>query len=111
MRTCHKPQNFLRIILKERRQYICYFTIGNSLQAETLGLQRLKISADLDILPIPGGLVCVTGAVSRFPAVEAYYDHNNTIGEEFALRQSDYGVYALAAPDRDLPPCLSREMP
>jgi hypothetical protein len=87
------------------------FTIGNSLQAETPGLQRLKISADLDILPIPGGLVCVAGAVSRFPAVEAYYDHNGNIGEEFALRQSDYGFYALAAPDRDLPPCLSREMP
>ncbi len=82
------------------------FTIGNSRLSTPL-----KISADLDILPVAGGLVCVTGAVSRFPAVEAYYDKGGETGVEFQLHQSDYGAYSLGFPHRDLPPCLSREMP
>ncbi len=86
------------------------FTIGNSLAG--FPFEGLKISADLDVLPIPGGLVCVTGAVSRFPALEAYYDKGETTSEVFEpLHQSDFAVPALAFPDRNLPPCLSREMP
>lgn len=76
------------------------FTIGNSLQVDTPLLNRLKISADLDVLPIPGGLVCVTGAVSEFPAVEAYYDKNGRTTTEFQLPQNDASTVALAFPDR-----------
>ena len=86
------------------------FTIGNSLAEDTPVLGRLKISADLDVLPIPGGQVCVTGAVSQFPAVEAYYDRNGGTSTKFQLPQSDYATVGLVFPDRDLPPCLSREM-
>lgn len=68
------------------------------------------ISADLDILPIPGGLICVTGAVSQFPAVEADYDKGGETRTEFQLPQNDGGFSPLRLPDRDLEPCLSREM-
>ncbi len=89
------------------------FSIGNSLYADTFGVNNAEISADVDILPVRGGGVCLLGAVSHFPSAEAYYDIDGSIDTIYNLEQSDAGGFALGFPDRSLPAsaCETTEMP
>lgn len=87
------------------------FSIGNSLIEDTVGANNLEISANIDMIPISGGGVCVFGSASRFPAIEAYYDVAPNVFTIFREPQSDFGPIALAAPDRNLPPCETTEYP
>jgi hypothetical protein len=89
------------------------FSIGNSLYADTRVANNFEISADVDILPVRGGGVCLLGSVSRYPSAEAYYDIDGGIDTIYTLDQSGAGGYALGFPDKSLPAsaCETTEMP
>lgn len=78
------------------------FSIGDSLISDTPVANNFEISADLDITPTASGQVCVSGAASRYPAIEAYYDRDGSMSTLFQADQSDLGQWALALPDRDI---------
>ncbi|MCA1702431.1 MAG: fibronectin type III domain-containing protein [Actinobacteria bacterium] len=82
-----------------------HFSIGDSVLAQNFLDNNGEISGDIDILPMPGGGVCVTGSASRYPSIEAYHDLPSGTSTIFRLGQSIFGPLALAAPDRGLPGC------
>lgn len=82
------------------------FTIGNALGQRIPLFNRLKISADMDIVPMPGGALCVTGSASWFPALEAYYDRGAQTQVIFQYPQIDLGIWGLAIPDHGVRGCL-----
>lgn len=86
------------------------FAIGNS-RADAPVVGRLKISADLDVVPIRGGRGCVFGVVSRFPSSEAYYDLKTRTTTLFRNPQTKAGLFGLSFPDKGLPPCETTEVP
>lgn len=87
------------------------FAIGNSLAAHTPILDRLKISAHIDIVPTGGGGVCIFGSATRFPAVEAYYDLGGSTSTIFQQTEVPLGVLGLAVVQRSFPPCQTTEVP
>jgi hypothetical protein len=94
-----------------------HFEIGNSRTTHYPGINTLKISADVVILPKPSTAnspqdVCVMGEVSGYPSVEGYYEDCGATYTLFQLGQSSVAGGGLpiaggglALPDRDLPEC------
>jgi hypothetical protein len=82
------------------------FSVGNSQAEDTWAFNNLEISADFDIVPMPGGALCVSGTASRYPSIEAYYDHGSLTTELFQVSQTDWGpLIGLAFPDRGIEGC------
>jgi hypothetical protein len=81
------------------------FVIGNSLAQDFPILNRFKISADLDVLPMSDGGICLVGQKSWFPAFEAYYDHGGQTHVLVQKEQVDGGVLGLALPDHGVGAC------
>jgi hypothetical protein len=81
------------------------FVIGNSLAEQFPVLGRLKISADLDVLPMSNGGICLIGKKSWFPAFEAYYEHGGQTHVLVQKEQVDAGVLGLALPDHGVGAC------
>lgn len=81
------------------------FIIGNSLAEDTPIFGRLKISADLDIVPREDGTACVMGTTSRFPAVEAYHDRGSQTEMLIQENEIDLGAWGLIPMDHGVGGC------
>jgi hypothetical protein len=82
------------------------FSIGNSQAEDTPIFNNLEISADFDIVPMPGGALCVMGTASQYPAIEAYYDKGSQTLVLLQEPQSPTGAFiGLALWDRGIRGC------
>ena len=81
------------------------FTIGNSLVDYLPILNLFDIRADLDVLPMSNGGICLIGKKSWFPAFEAYYDLGGQTHVLVQKDQVDAGFLGLGLPDHGVGAC------